>query len=103
MADASDVLIVRRNTSELTEDNYTDEVIGTLIDSLGVAGASRQIWQEKASGYATLVTVSEAGASRQLSDLHKNAIAMIKVFQEQEVGETTTSARPRVVPIVRTS
>lgn len=60
---------------------YTDAVLGVRIDSATSSEAlAAQIWREKAATYAALVSVSESGSSRQLSDLHKNALEMAAAF-----------------------
>lgn len=103
MASASDIEDVRRNTAEPTEVNYTDEALSDLIDALGVAGASAEIWGEKAASAASLVDVTEAGASHKFSDLHKNALAMQKHWKGLADAEVApaTSGRPKVRVIER--
>jgi hypothetical protein len=76
MASASDITAVRDNTNEPNDDRFTDGIIGALVDAAGVAGATATIWRRKAAIYADLVTTAEAGASRNLSDLNKHALAM---------------------------
>lgn len=101
MASASDIAEVRRNTDEPTDATYTDTVIGGYIDSLGVAGAAAKIWREKAAQYATLVDVTEAGASHKFSDLNKNALAMAAYWEGLVVPDAAVSGRPKVKKIVR--
>jgi hypothetical protein len=76
MATSADISTVRDNTNEPDDGVFTDEYIEGLIDSIGVDAASAKVWERKASAYAELVDVSEAGSSRKQSDLHKNALAM---------------------------
>lgn len=71
MADTSDIRQVRRNTDEPTEDSYTDLDINSLVDELGVAGASARIWRDKSAKAASLVDTTEAGSSLKLSQLSK--------------------------------
>lgn len=104
MADASDILEVRRNTAETeAESTYTDEVIGGYVDDLGVAGASAKVWEEKAAEYAELVNVSEAGSSHSFSDLHKHAVTSASYWSAKYTAESTVvvSQRPKVKKIVR--
>lgn len=93
MATASQISDVRANTNEPDDTNgYTDIVIGTLIDALGnnVNLASGAIWRRKAAKFAELVDVSEAGASRKMSDLFKHATAMADHFDAVGAGEEET-------------
>lgn len=105
MATASDIAEVRANTNE--PDNtlpYTDAVVGAYIDSLGVAGASAKIWQQKAATLVeTSVDVTEAGASHKFSDLHKNALAMSKYWDAIAAAEFAPATGPVVNSIVRES
>lgn len=104
MASVSDIVEVRKSTNESTDETYLDEVIGAYIDAHGVAGATAKIWREKAAEFASLVTVSESGSSHNYSDLHKNALAMAKRWEELDVIEDNPLAnagRVKVKKIVR--
>lgn len=101
MASAGDILDVRRNTYELTTDNYSDENLSDLIDAKGVAGASAEVWGEKAAKYADLVDVTEAGASHKFSDLHKNALTMQGFWTTKIEVTDLTFGRPKVKKIER--
>lgn len=104
MASAGDIAETRANTGlESDDETYTDAVMGAYIDSLGVAGASAKIWQQKAALLVELaVDVTEAGASHKFSDLHKNALAMSKYWAgvyDAELAPASTG--PVVNTIVR--
>lgn len=88
MATADQIAQVRLYVNEPDDvDPYQDVDIAALIDSLGsVEMASSAIWTQKASSYAELVDVTEAGASRKMSDLHKNALAMSRYFADKDAG-----------------
>jgi hypothetical protein len=101
MADVSDIRDVRENVDELNEDNYSDSYISALIDSSGVAGASAEIWRKKAASFAALVNTSEAGASRSLSDLSKNAKTMADMWESRVPNPLDTQDRPIVRRIQR--
>lgn len=60
-------------------------------------GLAADIWREKAASYAGLVSVSESGSSRQMSDLHKNAIAMAKAFGDADPEAPGTGPAARGV------
>lgn len=60
---------------------YDDASLGVRLDAASSSQSlAQEIWLEKAARYASLVTVSESGSSRSLSDLHKNALAMAGSF-----------------------
>lgn len=106
MASQADIDTVRFNTSEQPKEEsaYSDEYIGGLVDNYGVDVASATIWHQKASDYAELVDVSEAGSSHKFSDLHKNALTMARSYLDKEkAAEELILGRPRarVVKIVR--
>lgn len=63
---------------------FSDEKI---VDMLTAAGgdlnqAALAAWRLKAAEYANLVDVTEGNASRAMSDLHKNALAMAKHYSD---------------------
>lgn len=106
MATDADILYVRRNTNEPTDDTYTDTVIEELIDANGVSYASAVIWEEKAASVATSADVTEAGASHKFSDIYKNFMAMAKYWRERITAEDIAeeelvAGRVRVKKIVR--
>lgn len=85
---------LRRMTGE-TEDNkgYTDTQLVAILaengNSLNLAASV--IWGEKASDYADLVNISEAGSSRSNSDLFKHASEQADRFRAIADGETGTA------------
>ena len=102
MASAADVQTVRDNTNEPDESTFTDVYIEALVDAGSVASASAVVWQRKAGAYAELVNVSEAGASRSLSDLHKNALTMAATYAAASTtGGTATTGRAKTHSIER--
>lgn len=77
---------------------YTDAALSTRLDEATSEQAlARSIWLELASSYASLVNVSESGSSRQMSDLHKNALAMAKAFGDADPTDPTTGENARGV------
>lgn len=64
------------------------------IDRAAVEG-----WRNKAAMYANLVNVTEGNASRQMSDLHKHALDMVKAFSTS--SSSLTAGRTRIGRIVR--
>jgi hypothetical protein len=106
MATPEQIAQVRRNVSELEDvAPYTDAVVEAYIDDIGdVDAVSALIWEEKASSYAELVDISEAGSSRKNGSLYKNATDRAAYFSSRtavddipEPGSYSTTRR-----IVRT-
>lgn len=85
MATATQIAVVRANVNEPTEDQYTDEQIGEVIDAYdeNLDAASAAIWRVKAGRYADLVDVQEGSSRRSLGDLHEQALGMANVFAGQ--------------------
>ena len=63
-------------------------------------GAALAGWRVKAAHFANLVNVTDGAASREMSDLLDNALAMIKLYSGLAQGPTY--GRSRVGKIVRT-
>ena len=88
MASADELDALRRATDvPATDTTYTDTLLGTLIDSLGVNGSAAVVWREKAAKYAALVNTSEAGSSREMSALHDHAMKMQELYDKLAAGE----------------
>lgn len=106
MATPEQVAEVRTNTNELTDDDWSEQSLDTIIETAGgVNAASAAIWRKKAAKFAHLVNVSEAGASHSFSDLHRNALDMAKQFDSLAIsaGEVigVSVGHPRVKVIDR--
>lgn len=83
---------------------WTDTKLGAIIDAYegNVRAAAAHVWTAKAASAAHLVNISEGGSSRQMSDIHKNALAMASAFSASagdEVigGVSTRAARTRAI------
>lgn len=64
---------------------YTDAILGERLDTATSPEAlAAGVWREKAATYSTMVNVAESGSSRNLSDLHKNALAMAEHFKAND-------------------
>jgi hypothetical protein len=58
-----------------------DTELGLIIDASECLNqAAGKLWGQMAGGYAQLVNISEAGSSRSMGDLHKNALAMSSYY-----------------------
>jgi len=106
MAAPTDIAEVRRNTDERDANGeYSDVLIGGMIDALDVVGATAKIWEEKAAAYSGLVDTTEAGASHKFSDLSKAAKAQADYWRarEADIDESARSAdHPKIKAITRT-
>lgn len=103
MATSEHVSLVRAYTDEPTEDAWTDAALGALIDELGVDSATSRVWAEKQARYSKLVDVSEAGASRKMSQAFDQATKMAAYWRTIAEGDVVDSGRSaRVHKIVRT-
>ena len=94
MATAAEISTVRDNVNEPNDATFSDEVIEALIDAGGTDSASAALWRKKAAAFAELVDVSEAGSSRKMSDLYKNALAMASHFDAQAGTEPVPGPGP---------
>src|SRR5215510_11960890 len=108
MATADQITQVRLNTNEPDSTTFTDLYISGLVDAFGDPGgvnlASGAIWRQKAATYSELVDVSEAGASRKMSDLFANALKMADFYDgagADEVAAASGSGRAKVHVIER--
>lgn len=93
MADPSDVLIVQNNLpAEAGAAGWDEEKIAALLDSgLSVLQTIREWWSYRASSTASFVSVSESGSSRSLSDIHKQALAMLQ-YWDKRIAEAEAAA-----------
>lgn len=100
MATADDVDLLKRLGSSAHE-AYNDIQLGVMIDNLTINGAAAQLWRETAAATTELVDVSESGSSRKMGDVHKNALAMAKYYQDQVDAATAQSSGATIKRIVR--
>lgn len=104
MATEDELNRLRRMTGE-TENikGYTDTQIDVMLSQAGgdLNAVAAIIWGEKASDYADLVNISEAGSSRSNSDLFKHAREQADYFKgladsTAGVGIPTSSTTRRI-------
>jgi hypothetical protein len=70
--------------------NLTDDQIGAIIDGSDCMNqAVGKMWGELAGRLANLVNISEAGSSRSMGDLQKNALSMAKYYADLGCGDST--------------
>lgn len=83
-----------------TDSLFTDERVTAWIEgSSSLEGAALRGWRAKAAHYSGLVNVTDGAASREFSDLLKNSLDMIKMYQGLAKGPAF--GRTRVGKIVR--
>src|SRR5687768_6778814 len=103
MATTDEIARVRK-MSNVTESDYTDAQLNTIIDSnssdLNLAAA--QVWEEKAAKAADLVDTTESGSSRKQSVLYDKAMDMAAYFrQKSEDAAIALASSARTRRIVR--
>lgn len=89
MASLDEVARLRRLTDVAEDDEtYTSDLLGQLIDDLGMETAAGTVWREKAAKYAGLVDVTESGSSRRLSQLYDQALRVGQTFTPDPEDDT---------------
>ena len=83
---------LRRATGENDVDStYEDSDLDFYLDEAegDIDGAAAKIWREKASNYAELVDITEAGSSRKNSTLYEAATKQAEFYEGEAAGGTT--------------
>lgn len=68
----------------------TDADLSSVIDTVGndnLLEWAAMAWEVAAARYHSLVNISESGSSRQMGDLHKNALAMAASYRSRIASE----------------
>lgn len=82
--------------SLVPDTKLSDDQIGAIIDDSDCMNqAIGKIWGELAGTLSNLVNISEAGSSRSMGDLQKNALSMAKYYADLGCGTTITPNTPR--------
>lgn len=79
---------------------FTNAQLEDILDDAGrdMTTAAYLGWQAKAAEYANLVTVTEGNSSRNMTDLHTNALKMVKHYEGLvATAEVEAAGRGRVV------
>lgn len=80
---------------------FTDDQIDDLLETQGTVHlAVAEGWRIKAANYAELVDTAEGTSKRAMSDLHKNALAMVDSYAPPDSGNNVSGVT-RSRPIVR--
>lgn len=82
----------------------TDEQLGQVWDTQGgdIDLAAATVWEIRAGKYHTMVNISESGSSRQMGDMHKNALAMAEWYRKKRADSIEDPGEPEV-PVGRTT
>jgi hypothetical protein len=68
---------------------FSDDDITDLLERWGSVEASLgEAWEQKAAILVNLVTTTEGSSTRKLSDMHKAAMAMVKLYGGGAGGES---------------
>jgi len=102
MATPQEVEELRRITGYDAVDPYDDPQLSALIDASSVYRVAARLWNEKAAEYSGYVHIQESGSSRNMGDLHKNALAMAKYYlglakEDEAPADVTGHARTRAI------
>lgn len=106
-APLSQISLLRHYVDEQDSTLYGDEFLSDVITRTGsLLRAASEIWTLKAARWARLVTTAEAGATKNLTDLRSNALAMAGDFKaradaEDAANVATGTGAPFVVDITR--
>lgn len=94
MASAGDILIVQNNLPTEAEAAGWDEAkITSYLDAgLTPSKTIREWWSFRAAATSSYVSVSESGSSRSLSDIHKQALAMLQ-YWDKRIAEEEKAAQ----------
>lgn len=103
MATNDDYLALRRKTGEVESPTYTNTDLDLYIERAAgdLDAAAAEIWAEKASAYADLVNMQEAGSSRSNSDLFDHAVKQRDHFLSASGGAVDTAGSSTTRAIVR--
>jgi hypothetical protein len=92
--------IAEFDSAEPWTDDVLSEVLTRLSDNMNLAAS--ELWSMKAARYSSLVSVTEAGASRDLNKLFDHAAAMAKMYATRAADEAgAVTGSPFTVQIER--
>lgn len=80
---------------DIPDANFTGDALWQVCERHEtLEAAAAEVWQTKAALYAEMVRVSEGGSSRDLGDLHRNALRMAQHYNAASVVDTAPLPRP---------
>lgn len=83
---------------------WTDDMLSEVLTRLSadLNSAASEIWGMKAARYSALVTVTEAGATRDLNKLFDHATSMAKLYKDRATSAVSVATgAPFTVAIER--
>lgn len=84
---------------EASTQGWTDEKLQAMVDAeTSLNRILMTYWSSRAAATAKFVNVSESGSSRSLSDVHNNALNMLKYW----TGRAETEEGVSEAPVART-
>lgn len=90
MASAQEIAALRLLIAE--PDNtapYDDATLGLIIDAAtNIYAAAYEVWTQKAASTAGLVDISEGGSSRNMGDLHEQALSMAEQMRQRALADS---------------
>ncbi len=94
----ADLALIRSYIGDPEPTVFTDDVLRRIfeitVDEDGSTNAYRaaaEVWTRKAARYAELVAVAEAGSSRDLGALHRQALTMASHYTSLASGSGSAS------------
>lgn len=106
-APLSDISLLRHYIDEQDDSVWADAFLSDMLLRTGsLMRAASEMWTLKAARWARLVTTAEAGASKNLTDLLRNAQTMAADYKARADAEdakdvTVGTSAPFVVDITR--
>lgn len=89
----SDVSLLRHYIDEQDNEVFADQFLVDVLERTdNIYRAASEVWMLKAARWARLVTTAEAGASKNMSDLHKQALAMASDYSQRADAAATDAA-----------
>lgn len=85
---------------DATGEGWDEAKINSLVEAgTSLARIMMTYWSGRAAAYSKFVTVSESGSTRSLSDVHKQALDMLKYWTDRSNREEGIVDDPRQRPI----
>ncbi len=76
-----------------------DKINGLVAEGTSLERIMMTYWSGRAAATSKYVNVSESGSSRSLSDVHKQALDMLKYWTDRANRDETQAEDPKIRPI----
>lgn len=90
MAEVAAIQAVRQSLGpdSASDAGFDDAAIGALLDSgTTAARIASSWWRLRVAATSAFVSISESGSTRNLAEIHKNALAMLEYWDKQVTKE----------------